>query len=208
MKFRSLRTPLVVMGLVVTTVMALRAADEKGKVKDSDVPPPGTVKFTSVPAAVQKTFKDETKNAKIELLGKGTDENKLVYYKAIVPVGSNDYVMAVAEDGTLLEMILNSTRTELTLEECPATVQKALRELSKDLKVEAIERVTAGKRSDFIMDIVMKKGNYQVMLTEDGTLMSKVIIDREGDQQAPPATQQGKNNASDKVSEKPAKKTK
>jgi hypothetical protein len=179
--------------------MALRAADDKSKVKDSDLPSPGTVKFTSAPAAVQKTFKDETKNAKIELLGKGIGEDKSAYFKAIVPIGSNDYEMAVAEDGQLLEKLLHPIRTDdLKLEDCPPAVQKSLKEDSKSAKVEGVSRVTAGKRSDFIIDVTIQKTKYQMMFTEDGTLMSKVMDFGADESDAQDA-------ATDKVSEKPEK---
>jgi hypothetical protein len=200
MRSQSLRTPLVVLGLVVSTVMVLRAADDKNKVKDSDIPPPGTIKFAAAPAAVQKTFKDETKNAKIELLGKGTLENKVNFYRAIVPVGSNDYDMAVAENGQILEKMMHPVRSEIKFEECPAVVQKALKEELKGAKVEAVERVTAGKRADYTMDVVVQKVRYMVTFTEDGTLMSKMFDDSESNEAV--------EEAPKKISEKPEKASK
>lgn len=197
MRSQSLRTPLVVLGLVVSTVMVLRAADEKAKVKDSDVPPPGTIKFAAAPAAVQKAFKEETRNAKIELLGKGVLENKMTFYRAIVPVGTNDYDMAIAENGQVLEKMMHPVRSEIKFEECPAAVQKALKDEVKGAKVEAVERVTAGKRADYIMDVVTQKVRYMMTYTEDGTLMSKIFDDTESEEAA--------EEAPKKVSEKAEK---
>ncbi len=181
MSFRSLGTSMLMLGLVVTTVVALRAADDKTKVKDSDVPAPGTIKFSAAPAAVQKAFNTETKNAKIELLGKGKTENNMALYRATVPVGGHDYIVGFSETGLMLEKFLAPIIAEVKLEECPPAVQKALQDDSKGAKVEAIERTTAGKRSDFMMDIVVPQGGkelrYQVVFTEDGTLVSKVFDD-------------------------------
>jgi hypothetical protein len=199
MNFRSLRTPMVLLALVTTAAMALRAADEKSKGKASQAEQPGVIKFATAPAAVQKTYKEETKGAKIELLGQGKNtEDNTSFFKAIVPVGSSDYEMAVSENGQLLEKIMNPARAEVKLEECPAVVQKALKDDSKGAKVESIERVTAGKRSDFIMNIVVQKAKYQIIFTEDGTLMSKVFDDS-ADAEVPSPSEPVK------VSEKPEK---
>lgn len=198
MRIRALKTPVALLALIVMTVVALRAADDKSKVKDSDVPPPGTIKFTSAPPAVQKLFKDQTNNTRIDLLGKGTNEDKTSYYKAMVPIGKYDYVMAVHQDGTLLEKILNASRTEdIKLEDCPPAVQKALREDSKSAKIEAIVRVTAGKRSDYFIDITEGTKPYQVIFTEEGILVSKMIID--------PADEEPAANDVKKTTEKPEK---
>ena len=197
MKLGQFRTPLVLIALVATTVVALRAADDKSKGKEGDQP--GVIKFSTAPAAVQKLFKEETKNAKIELLGEGKSADGKAFYKAIVPIGASDYEMAVSEDGQLLEKMLNPIRSEVKLEECPPVVQKALKDDSKGAaKVEAIERVTAGKRSDFMMTVLIQKIRYQVIFTEDGTLMSKVMDDSGNEESLPSPEVQ-------KVSEKPEK---
>jgi hypothetical protein len=175
MKLRSLGTSFVLLGLVATAAVALRAADNKSKGQDNQAEQPGVIKFEKAPAAVQKAFKEETKNAKIELLGQGKGEDNKSFYKAIVPIGTQDYEMAIAEDGQLLEKMLSPARAEVKLEECPAAVQKALKDDSKNAKVESIEKITAGKRADFMMEVTIQKTKYLMVFTEDGTLMSKVM---------------------------------
>lgn len=170
MKLRSLWTSAALMVVVATAAMALRAADDK-----SGQEQPGVIKFTQAPAAVQKAFKDETKNAKIDLLGQAKGEDGKSFFKAIVPVGSQDYEMAISEDGQLLEKMLNPIRAEVKFEECPAIVQKALKDDSKNAKVESIEKITAGKRSDYMMLVATGKTKYLIVFTEDGTMMSKVL---------------------------------
>ena len=204
MKFRKLSVPVLLVGLSVTALVALQAADDKVKSKDAQAQQPGIIKFTAAPAAVQKTFKDETRNAKIELLGEGKAEDNSYFYKAIVPVGTSDYEMAVAADGQLLEKIMNPLRSEVKFEDCPPAVQKALRDDSKSAKVETIEKITAGRRSDFIMNILVQKTRYQIVFTEDGTLMSKVLD--EGTGQEVPTPEAAKVSEKIEKIEKPKKK--
>lgn len=203
MNFRSLRTPLLCLSLVVTTLVALRTADEKAKPKDDQADQPGVVKFATAPAAVQKTYKDETKNAKIELLGKGQNGDQ-VFYRAIVGVGTNDYDIAVAENGQVLEKLMHPARVDAKFEECPPAVQKALKEEIKGAKVESVVRVTAGKRADYIMDITVQKIKYQAIFTEDGTLMSKVFDDgAESEDPTPPAPKEPEKKEPPKQAKKP-----
>jgi hypothetical protein len=204
MHFRALSAPVLLMGLSMTALVALQAADDKVKAKDAQAQQPGIIKFTAAPAAVQKTFRDETKNAKIELLGEGKGEDNTVFYKAIVPVGASDYEMAVAADGQLLEKIMNPLRSEVKLEECPPAVQKALRDDSKGAKVNAIEKITAGRRADYIMSVQVQKLHYQIVFTEDGTLMSKVLDDNAG--QEVPTPEAAKVSEKLEKMEKPKKK--
>ena len=98
MNLRFLGMSTLLVALLVTTVVALRAADEKPKAKAKENDDPGIVKFTASPAAVQKTFKDEVKGGKIELLGKGLNDKGIVFYKALVGIGGNDYEVAVGEE--------------------------------------------------------------------------------------------------------------
>ena len=188
MKFRSVTTSVLMFSLLATTLVVLRAADDKTKGKEVDVPPPpGTIKFVTAPAAVQKTYKDETKNAKIELLGKGKMDEKdgddKAFYKAIVGIGSNDYEFTVAANGQLLAKVLHPATAEISLEECPPGIQKSLKEEMKGAKVDSISKVTAGKRADFVINVIVQKTRYQVLFADDGTLLSKVLDDGPDDEQ-------------------------
>ena len=165
MKLRSLGMSTLVAALLVSTVVALRAADEKPKAKatkpaaakdpaavkdpaskpavgtkpaadaksDGTKPadealPPGVVKFSTAPAPVQKTFLDEVKGGKIELLGKGKNDDGGVFYKALIGMAAGNYEVAVAENGTLLEKILQMESGDIAVDECPAPVLKTLKE--------------------------------------------------------------------------------
>ncbi|WP_157605556.1 hypothetical protein [Schlesneria paludicola] len=184
MKFQTLRTPLVCFAVLATTLVALRAADEKGKAKAAPAEQqPGVIKFETAPAAVQKTFKEETKGSKIELLGKSL--NGPLFFRAIVGVAGNDYDISVAEDGQVLEKVLNAIRTEAKLEDCPPAVQKALKEEAKGAKVEHITRVAAGKRADYVIDVAIGKSKYQLVFHEDGTLSSKMIDEGDDAEELP-----------------------
>ena len=191
MNLRYLGMSVLLAGLSVSTVVALRAADDKPKTKAKEakqVQPaeeklePGIIKFTSAPAAVQKTFKEEVKGAKIELLGKG-ESDKGVFYKALIGnAAGHNYEVAVGENGLLLEKILQMVTTEVTVEDCPAPVIKTLGEEAKGSKVESVEKVVEGKRAHFVLNVVHQKSKYQVIIMEDGTLISKVVDDeKDGD---------------------------
>lgn len=207
MKFRTVAVSTLWVALFVSTFMALRAADPKAKAKDEDaVPPapaaaPGTIKFTAAPPAVQKTFAAESRNSKIELLGKAEDGS---FYQAIVGIGNpatNNYLIAVAKDGQLLRKILEPFRVDVKLEECPAPVQKALQNEVKGAKVEESFKATAAKQVEFVFTVSTKDAAYQLVFMEDGTLLSKVFLD---DDQTPP----GGNEKPEAPAEKPAKKGK
>jgi hypothetical protein len=210
MKFRSLWMSALLLALPVSTMVALRAADEKPKAKAKNaqkVPqevkepqegtealPPGIVKFTSAPAAVQKTFKEEVKGGKIELLGKGTNDRG-VFYKALIGMGKNkNYEVAVGENGMLLEKILQMTNSEIAVDDCPAPVMKTLKEEARGSKIETIEQVAEGDRLHFVVDVVIQKAKYQIIVMDDGTLISKVM-DYEKDEDFVPAPAEAKTPA-------------
>ena len=199
MKLRFLGMSVLLAALSVSTVVALRAADDKPKAKAKETKPaqpveekldPGIVKFTSAPAAVQKAFKDEVKGGKIELLGKG-ENDKGVFYKAVIGSAGHNYEVAVAESGLLLEKILQMVNSEVTIEDCPAPVIKTLNEEAKGAKVESVEKVVEGKRAHFVLDIVHQKSKYQLVIMEDGVLISK-LIDYEKDGDVVPAPVEAK----------------
>ena len=191
MKLRYLGMSVLLAGLSISTVVALRAADDKPKAKAKETKQaqpaeekldPGIIKFTSAPIAVQKTFKEEVKGGKIDLLGKG-ENDKGVFYKALIgSAAGHNYEVAVGENGLMLEKILQMVTTEVAVEDCPAPVMKTLGEEAKGAKIEAVEKVVEGKRSHFVLDIVHQKAKYQVIIMDDGTLISKLIdYEKDGD---------------------------
>ena len=221
MRLRLLGMSTLAVLLSVSTVVALRAADEKPKAKAKEaqkLPPevkesaketaketkealePGIIKFTSAPAAVQKTFKEEVKGGKIELLGKGMNE-KGAFYKALIGFGANNYEVAVAENGTLLEKILQMSTDQIAVEDCPAPVMKTLKEEARGAKIETIEQVAEGKRLHFVVNVVVQKVKYQIIVMDDGTLISKVLDD-EKDEDPVPAPVEAKGNGKNAGSRK------
>ena len=200
MNLRYLGMSVLLAGLSVSTVVALRAADDKPKAKAKETKQaqpaeeklePGIIKFTSAPAAVQKTFKEEVKSGKIDLLGKGESDRGVFYKALIVNTAGHNYEVAVGEDGLLLEKILQMVTTEVTVEDCPAPVIKTLGEEAKGAKVESVEKVVEGKRAHFILNVVHQKSKYQIIIMEDGSLISK-IVDYEKDSDPVPAPVEAK----------------
>lgn len=181
MKVRALAMSTLLAGLFAVTVMGVRAADEKGKAKKDDIPPapaatlpPGTVKFSAAPAAVQKTFLAESRNSKIELLGQATDGS---HYRAIVGVGTNNYQIAVSKDGQLLEKVLEPFKMDVKWEECPAAVQKTLKDEVKGAQVEGVTKIVEGKQAEYVVEVLIGEIGYELIITDDGTLLSKVLTD-------------------------------
>ena len=106
-----------------------------------------------------------------------------MFYKALIGnAAGHNYEVAVGENGLLLEKILQMVTTEVTVEDCPAPVIKTLGEEAKGSKVESVEKVVEGKRAHFVLNVVHQKSKYQVIIMEDGTLISKVVDDeKDGD---------------------------
>ena len=164
------------------------------KPEEKEALEPGIVKFTSAPAAVQKTFKEEVKGGKIDLLGKGANE-KGVFYKALIIFGANNYEVAVAENGMLLEKILQMSTSEIEIEKCPAPVMQTLKEEAKGAKIEAIEQVAEGKRLHFVVDVTLQNSKYQIIIMEDGTLISKVLDYEKNEDPVPAPAEATKGNS-------------
>lgn len=189
--------------VIVSTVVGLSAADgPKAKSKETketkaakpakEPEDPGIIKFATAPAAVQKTFKEEAKGANIELLGKATNDQG-AFYKATLIFGAANYEVAVAESGLLLEKILQVVSAEVSLDDCPAPVKKTLGEEAKGAKVEAIEKLSEGKRDHFVFDVATSKNKYQIVILDDGTLISKVVdLGTNGDPVPAPAEAKAK----------------
>ena len=59
------------------------------------------VAFSSLPQAVQATFRKEAGNQKIETVEKDVEDGKTVY-EAEVTIDGDEYEIEVAEDGTLI----------------------------------------------------------------------------------------------------------
>jgi len=203
MQLRFLGISTLAVLVMASTVVALRAADgpkAKGKetketkaAKPTKEPEdPGIVKFATAPAAVQKTFKEEARGANIELLGKAKNDQG-AFYKATLIFGTASYEVAVAETGLLLEKILQVVSAEVSLDDCPAPVKKTLGEEAKGAKVEAIEKLSEGKRDHFVCDVVSPKNRYQIVIMDDGTLISKVVDqEKNGDPVPAPAEAKAK----------------
>ncbi len=92
--------------------------------------------LSDCPTAVQNTFEREANGAEINEISKDTEDEKTTY-EASVTIDEKEYEITVGEDGTLIEKSLEEEDddndgkegevTEVTLENCPAAVQKTLR---------------------------------------------------------------------------------
>ena len=91
---------LSVIGIMVLSFVAVNgwAEEEENEVK---------MKFSEIPAAVQKTLTDTANGSKIETVDKETVKGKVVYEADVVIDGKN-YEIKVAEDGKLISKELDS----------------------------------------------------------------------------------------------------
>ena len=96
------------------------------------------VKLENLPAAVQKTVKEQTQNAKLVGLSKEKEDGKIVYeLETVVNDKSRDLMIDSA--GTIL-----SVEDEVTLDSVPAAAKKAIEEKVAGGKIKKVESVTKG----------------------------------------------------------------
>ena len=165
----------IAIALVLATLAAgqLRADDGEEKIKLSECP-----------KAVQKTLRRESAEGKIKDVIVINDDAATLY-TAAVTLGGRDYQVMVAEDGTLVQKVLDDDEDhteeelDLDLEECPPVVQKTLVREADGYEIDlVVERVTNGE-TVFMADIRHDGLDYLVIVADDGTLISKTLYDQE-----------------------------
>jgi uncharacterized membrane protein YkoI len=136
--------------LTTLTAVALLAGAAETKVKLADLP-----------AQVQKTVQEQTKNAELKGLSKEVENGKTFYeIETIVNGKSRD--LLVDPSGKIIEL-----EEATTLESVPAAVKAALAPKGKILK---IETVTRGKAVSYEA-VVSKNGKKSEIAVEaDGTI--------------------------------------
>jgi hypothetical protein len=134
------------------------------------------VKFAKCPPAVQATFRHESKDTKIETVEKDIKYGTLVF-ETVVEVGGKDYLIVVAQDGTLVEKSLVVEEEDIEFTACPTAVQKALREHAQGGKIGDVTRTTAAIGHVFEADVEVGGKSYSIEVSEHGTLISKTLND-------------------------------
>ncbi len=140
------------------------------------------VKFSSCPKAAQTTFRKESRDSLIDVVGKSLRLGGAVY-DAVVTLSGKDYAIVVAEDGTLIEKTLLIDDEAIELSECPAAVQKTLREHAAGGQIGAVTRSTGIGGHVYDAEVEIHGLSYIVEVTEKGVLFAKSL--NEVDEAAP-----------------------
>jgi hypothetical protein len=136
------------------------------------------IRFFDCPAAVQKTFREESKAVGIDDVGKETKFG-ITIYGAVVPFGGKTYEIKVAEDGTLTEKKLLLEEDEVDFSACPAAVQQTLREQARGGDFGEITRSLGVVRPVYMVDVEIDGKGYFLEVSEDGLLISKSLEDED-----------------------------
>jgi uncharacterized membrane protein YkoI len=141
-----------------------------------------TIRFSDAPAAVQKTFKREAIGAQIDTVKKETEDGKTTY-EAEVKIDGKTYEIEVAQDGILQEKKLKEDHeVQIKFSDCPAAVQKTLKREANGAKIEKVDQETAHGKPVYEVDVKIDGHNYEILVAEDGLLLSKAL-DEDDDEQ-------------------------
>ena len=168
------RVNTVLIALAVSLVGAALYADESQAEQ--------RLKFSDCPPAVCKTLRREAGEAKIDEVIAHTEDSATLYTAGVTLAGS-DYQLLVAEDGTLVQKVLDDgedhteTEVDLEVEDCPPPVQKTLDREAHGYDIDlVVERVTDG-RTMYLAEVQLDKRDYLLIVGDDGTLISKTLYE-------------------------------
>ena len=120
-------------------------------------------KISNLPAAVQKTVKEETRNATNVKVSKETEDGKTVY-EVESKVNGRGRDLMIDSAGTVL-----SIEEEVTLAGIPAAAKAAIEKMTTGGKISKVEIVTKGKV--VVYEAAFSKGGKksEVMVNADGS---------------------------------------
>ena len=119
--------------------------------------------ISKLPAAVQKTIKEETKNATNVKVSKETEAGKTVY-EVESKVNGHGRDLMVDATGAVL-----SIEEEVSLDAIPAAAKAAIEKMAMGGKIGKVETVTKGK-------VV----TYEAVITKKGKKPSEVMVNADG----------------------------
>jgi hypothetical protein len=132
------------------------------------------VAFSNCPDAVRKTFREESKDATIKDV---TKERKLgvLIYAAVVTLSDKEYVIKVAENGTLTEKVLVIEEDAIAFSSCPAAVQKTFRDESQGGNIDDVTRSSGLGGTVYEARVEINGKVYKLEVNEAGVLISKSL---------------------------------
>lgn len=174
MRIQSNLGKLILLAIVSMIASIGKAADEK------DI----KIKFGDCTTAVQKTFKREANGATINEVDKDIEHGKTIF-EVDVKIEGKNYEIKVAEDGTLLEKVLDEREEDeqeevkVKLSDCPAAVQKTLKREANGASIETVDKETEDGKTLYEVDVKIDGKNYEINVAENGTLISKALDEEE-----------------------------
>jgi len=142
--------------MILLSVLALNAAmaADKGETK---------VALKDLPAAVQKTVAEQTRNATVLGISKELDNGKTVY-EVESKVNGKGRDILIDGAGALLEV-----EQEIEMATVPEAVRTALLKLSAGGKITKVEALTKGGKTTYEAAIQKKGKTTEAAVTAEGT---------------------------------------
>jgi hypothetical protein len=134
------------------------------------------IALAKCPAAVQATFRHESKDAKIESVDRDVKYGTTVYATVVV-LGGRNYTIVVAQDGTLVEKALVVDEDDVALTNCPPAVQKAIHEHARGGSVGTVTRSSGIIGHVYEAEVRISGKDYVVELAENGVLIAMWLND-------------------------------
>jgi uncharacterized membrane protein YkoI len=123
-----------------------------------------SVKMKDLPAPVQKTVQEQTKNAELKGLSKEVENGK-TFYEAETRVNGKSRDILIDPTGAVVEV-----EEETTLDSVPAPVKATLEKAAQTGKILKVETVTKGNAVSYEA-VVSKNGKKsEVAVDADGTI--------------------------------------
>jgi hypothetical protein len=143
------------------------------------------IKFSECPAAVQKTLTREARGAKIDKVDLESKDGRVVFEADVVIDGKN-YEILVAPNGALIAKKLDEdeeeNEVEMKLADCPAAVQKTLMREADGATIDEVDKITTEGRNLYKVNVKIDGRNFDVVVTEEGLLLSKELDEDEDDE--------------------------
>ena len=130
------------------------------------------VKWSDVPAAVQKTITANAHGGKVDKVEKETKDGKSVYEVKVDTSDNQKIKMKVDEDGTLTAFRYgHKEEKDVSFSEVPKAVQKTITENARGAKVEKVEKET--KNGETLYEAKVKAADdkeTEIKVNENGDL--------------------------------------
>ncbi len=136
------------------------------------------IALADCPPAVQKTFNEESRGAKIESVERESQLGVTIYL-TMVEINGNDYELKVAEDGTLTAKILMIEEDEVDLSGCPAAVQDALRNYARGGTIDEVTRLQGLGKRIYAASVEIGDRSYTIEVDAGGALIAKTLDEDE-----------------------------